>query len=80
MKTSTRLIWIVVAVIAGAGLLLGSVWLSRVGWGMFQFGRMGMMGGFGLGGIPMILFWIVMIVLGVWLISSLVTCRRLIRR
>ena len=71
MKTSTRLIWIVVAIVAGAGLLLGGVWLSRIGWGMFGLGRFGMMG-FGWGGIPMMLFWIVMIVLGVWLISSLV--------
>ena len=71
MKTATRLIWIGVVILIGLGLLLGGFWLSRIGWGSFGFGRFGMMGGFGFGGVPMILFWIVMIVLGVWLISSL---------
>ncbi len=72
MKTATRIILIVVAIVIGAGLLLGGMWLSRIGWGPFGYGRFGMMGGFGFGGIPMILFWIICIGLGVWLISSLV--------
>ena len=79
MKTSTRLIWIVIAVAIGLGLLAGGFWFSRTGWGMFGYGP-GMMGGdfgFGMmngfGGIFMILFWIVIIALGVWLISSFVS-------
>ncbi len=85
MKTSARLIWIVIAVLIGIGLLAGGYLLSRGGWGLFgygsgmmngNFGR-GMMNGFGLGGIiPMILtmlFWIVIIALGVLLVSGLVS-------
>jgi putative membrane protein len=79
MKTTTRTIWIVVAVVIGLGLLAGGFLFSRTGWGMFGYGPgmidgnfgFGMMTGFG--GIAMILFWVVIIGLGVWLISSLVS-------
>ena len=81
MKTTTRTIWIVIAVLVGLGLLAGGFLLSRTGWGMFGYGSgmmdgnygFGMMNGFGFGGIVMILLWIVIIGLGVWLISSLVS-------
>ena len=81
MKTTTRTIWIVIAVLVGLGLLAGGFLLSRTGWGRFGYGSgmmdgnygFGMMNGFGFGGIVMILLWIVIIGLGVWLISSLVS-------
>ena len=85
MRTSTRVIWIVMAVLIGLGLLAGGFLLSRSGWGLFGYGPgmmngafgFGMMNGFGFGGIiPMvltILFWIALIALAVWLISSLVS-------
>jgi putative membrane protein len=79
MKTTTRTLWIVIAVLVGLGLLAGGFLLSRSGWGMFGYGP-GMMGGnfgfgmmTGFGGVFMILLWIVIIGLGVWLISSLVS-------
>ena len=79
MKTTTRIFWIVIAVVIGLGVLAGAFWLSRAGWGMFGYGP-GMMGGnfgFGMmngfGGVFMILLWIVIIGLGVWLISGLVS-------
>ncbi len=79
MKTMTRSIWIVVAVLIGLGLLVGGFLLSRSGWSMFGYGPgmmdgnfgFGMMNGFG--GIFTILFWVVIIGLAVWLISSLVS-------
>ncbi len=79
MKTTTRTIWIVIAVVIGLGLLAGGFLLSRTGWGMFGYGPGMMDGNFGfgmmsgLGGIFMILLWIVIIGLGVWLVSSLVS-------
>ena len=81
MKTATRSIWIVIAVLIGLGLLVGGFLLSRSGWSMFGYGPgmmdgsfgFGMMNGFGFGGILSILFWIVIIALAVWLISSLVS-------
>jgi hypothetical protein len=49
MKTTTRNIWIIIAVVIGLGLLVGGFLLSRSGWGMFGYGP-GMMGGnFGFG-------------------------------
>ncbi len=79
MKTSTRLIWIVLAVVIGLGLLASGFLVSRTGWGMFGYGSgmmngdfgFGMMNGFG--GILSIIFWIAIIALGVWLISDLVS-------
>jgi putative membrane protein len=81
MKTSTRVIGIAAAVIIGLVLLAGGFWLGRVSSGLFGYGLglrgsnfgFGMMNGFGYGGIFSIIFWIVMIGLGVWLISSLVS-------
>jgi len=81
MKTTTRTIWIVIAVVIGLGLLAGGFLFSRTGWSMFGYGPgmmngdfgFGMMNGFGFGGIFMIIFWIVIIGLGVWLVSSLVS-------
>ena len=79
MKTTTRSIWIVIAAVIGLGLLAGGFLLSRTGWGLYGYGPgmmdgnfgFGMMNGFG--GIFMLLFWVVIIGLGVWLISSLVS-------
>lgn len=79
MKTSTRFIWIVIAVLLGLGLLVVGFLLSRTGWGMFGYGPGMMDGNFGFGmmpgfgGIFMILFWVAIIALVVWLISSLVS-------
>ena len=85
MKTSTRAIWIIIAVLIGVGLFAGGFLLSRSGWGWFSYGPgmmdsnfgWGMMNGFGLGGIiPIILtmlFWVIIIALGVLLISGLVS-------
>lgn len=85
MKTSTRFIWIVIAVLIGLGLFAGGFLLSRSGWGLFGYGPgmmngnfgFGMMNGFGFVGIiPMILtilFWIAIIALAVWLIGGLVS-------
>jgi putative membrane protein len=85
MKTSTRLIGIGLAVVIGLGLLVAGFLLSRNGWGWFGYGPgmmgdnfgYGMMNGFGFGGIiPMILtmlFWVVIIALGVLLVSGLVS-------
>jgi putative membrane protein len=81
MKTATRSIWIVIAVLIGLGLLVGGFLLSRSGWSMFGYGPgmmdgnfgFGMMNGFGFGGILPILFWIAIIGLAVWLIGSLVS-------
>jgi len=79
MKTTTRTIWIVIAVVIGLGLLAGGFLLSRNGFGMLGYGP-GMMGGnfgfgmmSGFGGIFMILLWVVIIGLGMWLIVSLVS-------
>ncbi len=38
MKTSTRFIWIVIAVLVGLGLFAGGFLLSRTGWGLFGYG------------------------------------------
>ncbi len=85
MKTSTRFIWIGLAVVLGLGLFVGGFLLSRNGWGLFGYGPgmmdgsfgFGMMNGLGFGGIiPMvltILFWVAIIALGVWLVSGLVS-------
>jgi len=85
MKTTTRTLWIVIAVVIGLGLLAGGFLLSRTGWGMFGYGPgmmdgnsgFGMMNSFGFGGIiPVILtilFWVAIIALAGWLISSLVS-------
>lgn len=79
MKTTTRNIWIGIAVVIGLGLLASGFLLSRTGWGMLGYGPgmmngnygFGMMNGFG--GVFMLLFWIVIVGLGVWLIGSLVS-------
>jgi putative membrane protein len=79
MKTTTRTLWIVIAVVIGLGLLAGGFLFSRTGWGMFGYGPgmmdgnfgFGMMNGFG--GIFMILLWVVIIGLGVWLVSGFVS-------
>ncbi len=81
MKTSTRFLWIVLAVVIGLGLLASGFLLGRSGWGMFGYGPgmmdgnfgFGMMNGFGFGGILSILFWIGIIALGVWMVGSLVS-------
>lgn len=79
MKTATRSIWIIIAVLVGLGLLVGGFLLSRSEWSLFGYGPgmldgnvgFGMMNGFG--GIFTVLSWIAIIALGVWLISSLVS-------
>ncbi len=81
MRTSTRFIWIVIAVLAGLGLFAAGFLLSRNGWGLFGYGPgmmdgafgFGMMNGFGFGGLLSIIFWVAIIALAVWLISSLVS-------
>jgi putative membrane protein len=86
MKTSTRVIGIVGAVVLGLALFAGGFVLGRMSLGTFSYGfgglrggnfGFGMMNGFGYGGlIPMILtilFWVVIIGAGLWLISSLVS-------
>ena len=85
MKTSTRIIGIVAAVVIGLALLAGGFWLGRTTLGTIGYGLglrgpnfgFGMMNGFGFGGIiPVILtilFWVAIIALGVWLISGLVS-------
>jgi putative membrane protein len=85
MKTSTRIIGIVVAVVIGVALFAGGFVLGRTSLGTFGYGlgiRGGnfgfrMMNGFGLGGfMPTILtifFWVAIIALGVWLIGGLVS-------
>ncbi|HTP11703.1 MAG TPA: SHOCT domain-containing protein [Anaerolineae bacterium] len=86
MKTSTRIIGIVAAVVLSAALFAGGFLLGRSSLGLAGFGFNGVRGGnfgfgmlnrfgFGLGGvIPMILtilFWVIIIGAGIWLISSL---------
>ena len=84
MKTSTRIIGIVTASVIGAALFAGGFLLGRMSLGTFGYGlglRMPDLGlgfnRFGLGGIvPLILpilFWIVVIALGAWLIGSFVS-------
>ena len=85
MKTSTRIIGIVAAILIGLALLAGGFWLGRTSLGMFGYGLglrgpnfgFGMMNGFGFGGlVPMILtilFWVAIIGLGLWLIGGLVS-------
>ena len=86
MKTSTRIIGIVAAIVIGVALFAGGFLLGRTSLGMFGYGfngirggsfGFGMMNGFGYGGIIpmilMILFWVVVIGAGVWLISSFVS-------
>lgn len=81
MKTATRSIWMIIAVLIGLGLLVGGFLLSRSGWSLFGYGPnmmdgnfgFGMMNGFGFGGIFTIFFWVAIIGLGVWLVSSLVS-------
>ena len=86
MKTSTRIIGIVGAVVLGLALFAGGFVLGRVSLGTFGYGfdgirggnfGFGMMNGLGYTGfVPMILtilFWVVVIGVGFWLISSLVS-------
>jgi putative membrane protein len=86
MKTSTRIIGIVGAVVLGVALFAGGFVLGRISLGTFGYGfggirggnfGFGMMNGFGYASlIPMILtilFWVVIIGAGIWLISSLVS-------
>ena len=85
MKTSTRILGIVVAVVIGAALFAGGVLLGRASGGSlgYGFGLRGsalgfrMLNGFGFGGIipPIltILFWVVVIAGGIWLIGSFVS-------
>jgi putative membrane protein len=85
MKTSTRIIGIVTAVVIGAALFVGGFLLGRTSLETFGYGLglrggnfgLGMMQGFGFGGfIPMILtilFWVAIIAGGVWLINSFVS-------
>ncbi len=83
MKTSTRTIWVVVAVVIGLVLLAGGFWLGRTSLGTvgYGFGLREPNFGFGMalapvlryGGIFSIIFCIVIIVLGVWLVGSLVS-------
>src|SRR3974377_880386 len=83
MKSSTRVIWIVLAVVIGLGLLAAGFFLGRASLGLFGYG-LGLRGGnFGFGMtlapalrfvvIFSIIFWIVIIVLGVWLVGSLIS-------
>ncbi len=85
MKTSTRIVGIVLTIVIGAALFAGGFLLGRMSLGTFGYGlglRMpnlgfGLTNRFGFGGIVPailpILFWIVVIALGVWLIGSLVS-------
>ncbi len=88
MKTSTRIVGIVAGVVIGVALFAGGFLLGRTSPGIFGYGFNGIRGGnfgfgmmngfgFGYGGlIPMILmmlFWVVVIGGGVWLISSFVS-------
>ncbi len=88
MKTSTRIVGIVAGVVIGAALFAGGFLLGRASLGIFGYGFNGSRGGnfgfgmmnglgFGYGGIIplilMILFWVVVIGAGVWLISSFVS-------
>ena len=85
MKTSTRIIGIVVAIVMGAALFAGGFLLGRMSLGTIGYGPslrifnpgLGLVNRFGFGGlIPAILpilFWIVVIALGAWLIGSLVS-------
>ena len=88
MKTSTRIVGIVAGVVIGVALFAGGFLLGRTSLGIFGSGFNGIRGGnfgfgmmngfgFGYGGlipmILMILFWVVVIGAGVWLISSFVS-------
>ena len=84
MNITRRWTIAIIAVIAiGMALFVGGIALGRTGWRMFGYGPsmmdgnfgFGMMNGFG-GIIPVILtilFWVAIIALAGWLISSLVS-------
>ncbi len=83
MKTSTRIIAVIAALVIGLALLAGGFLLGRASLGTVDYGLglrgsgfgFGLANRFGFGGIvPMILpilFWVTVIVLGVWLIGGL---------
>ncbi len=83
MKTSKRIIAIIAALVIGLALLAGGFLLGRASLGTFGYGLglrgpnfgFGLANRFGFGGVvPMILpilFWVTIIVLGVWLIGGL---------